>query len=313
MATVANLRAIGEVRGQLFGVRLVAFSDDGMQVATGDVALELALWRDQRVVFRWDMAGDTRYWRRAERIRGAAFWRDGDSLYVASGESLWCLDTGGGAIKWEHRSRGILAFLRNACLSVASLPDGTILSTYDDGKFEIRDHEGSLKARWGRRECPRFIEAVDGGRLLVGADAFASGVWDLSSHRQVARFEPHGRIIGFAASRRGPLVAVLTLDELLLWDRSGLRDVVHVPMGMGLPCLDVCPTCDLVAVADLDGVGVWDATGQKLARADAKGMRVLSVKFMPEGSTLVAGCMDGTIRAWDVGSLLHGCEPQPGA
>lgn len=311
MATVANLKAIGEVRGQLFGVRLVAFSNDGLQIATGDVALELALWRDRKVVYRWDMTGQSRSWHRAERIRAAAFSPDGRSLYVASGENLWCLDTAGGSIKWEHRSRGILAFLRNACLTVVTLPDGTVLSTYDDGKFEIRHPDGTLVARWGHRECPRFVQAVDDGVLLVGADAFAAGVWDLSSHRQIARLEPGTRIIGFAASIRGPLVAVLTLDELILWDRSGLRDLVHVPMGMGLPCLDVCPTQDLVAVADLDGVGVWDADGQKLARADAKGIRVLSVKFMPEGSTLVAGCMDGTIRAWDVGSLLHGGDTQP--
>jgi WD40 repeat protein len=305
MGSVAELRSVGEVRGQLFGVRIIAFSLDGTQVVTGDVALELALWRDQRVVYRWDMTGEARWWRRGERIRAVAFSRDGRSLYVSCGESLWCLDCEGGTIKWEHRSRGIFAFMRNSCLATWVLPDGAVAATYDDGKFEVRSPDGDLVHRWGHRDCPRQAVPVGDGWTIVGADNHRVSVWDVRAGDEIATFDPGVSIHGLAASRDRSLVAIRTLEELILWDRVERSVIARVPGGLGLPCLDVCPQRDLVAAADLDGVRVFNSRAELLARADARGMRVLSAKFMPEGSTLVAGCMDGTIRAWDVGALLR--------
>jgi len=305
MGAIAELRQVGELRGQLFGVRIIAFSPDGEQIATGDVAGELLLWRNGQVVFRWDVADHARRWRQGDRIHAASFSPDGLCLYVASGECLWCLDTSDGSALWEHRSRGLLACMRDSCMTVRALSNDSLVATYDDGRIEIRRRQGDIADWWWHPACPLYAEVVDEGRFLVGADDRTAGVWDMGLHLQIGRCVPGGRIMGLAASRVRSLVAVRTLEELVVWDRTDWREAFRVPVGDGLPCLDICPTRDWIAAADLDGVGVWDARGTMLARADAQGVRVLSVKFAPGGSTLFAGCMDGTAKAWTVRSLVH--------
>jgi WD40 repeat protein len=160
--------------------------------------------------------------------------------------------------------------------------------------------------------------APDGKSLAVLDDGVAVRLWALGGAEPGER-PPVGHRhavtwLSFAAGDTR-LAAASDDNVLRIWDVSGgqMRRGPDVPLRPlncrpGIPAVAIGPDGKTVAVPanwEQGGVDLWDVTGPRARKRQSLGASagtVESVAFAPDGQTLAAGCYDGKIRLWDVGS-----------
>jgi WD40 repeat protein len=187
------------------------------------------------------------------------------------------------------------------------------LSDAHTGK-ELRVLKGHEKgAVWGVVFLPR-------GRLASGDSDGMVRVWDVTSGRQLHRLgggagaprlaaSADGRWLAYAADAPGPSGHY----EVVLWGLADGRERARLPVGPrnGARQVALSPDGRLVAAAlgfdpARDGpvpIKVWEtAGGRERLSLEEHPSWVVSLAFAPDGRTLAAGGVDGSLCLWELAS-----------
>jgi WD40 repeat protein len=178
-------------------------------------------------------------------------------------------------------------------------------------KFWKLDREEDFPDEWDfAPNYPAALAYLPGGRMMVVGGAEGTiGIWDRDTKKQTGELEKRKTGIRFlAVSSDGEQLAVADWKELTLW-RIKTKELVAtfpVPSG-GMNDLVFSRDGRFVAAATGrkrggDGhVVVWSTADKKLLHT-FRGHKdlVYSVCFSPDGSRVVSGSEDMTIRVWKV-------------
>jgi WD40 repeat protein len=204
-----------------------------------------------------------------------------DIAYSPDGRVLASASKDGSVILWEAETRRQLTVLEHPMWvnSVAFSPDGrTLVTGSDDGLVRLWNADSgqlvaTLRGHPGVVECAEF--SPRGDLLVSGGKKGEMIFWSTSSHEELARVfaDPNKLIWNIAFSPDGRSLAVAEGD-LTHWDTPQ----PHV-------------------------VKIWDVESRQLtARLEGHISSVRALAFSPDGSTLLSGGDDRTIRLWDTKS-----------
>ncbi len=281
------------------GINHVAFSPDSRLMAQSDTSMRLSVMRDGTEVFSLKLSTKDDKIRPTERIRGLSFSHDGSLLFVAAGDRLHAFDVSKGIRAWSYRAPRSFGFLIISPIAVASSL-GLVASAFDNGTLGVWTEAGSLKSLWHDNDSPRYIGFLPDGDRLVGSDSFSVRTWNVATRKKEARFRLPQRVYSLAASPSVPVVAFRTLHDLILFDCDELRILHTLPVGSGLPLAALHPCEALVAVGDRHGFNLVDFSGALKERHTINDCRLLSLAFKPDGSAVVAGCSDRSVREFAI-------------
>jgi WD40 repeat protein len=235
-------------------------------------------------VLVWDVNpahGEVAAW---EADRPVAFSGDGESIATtgSDGRTIAVRNTGDWQTAIEITDRVVGPAERNepwghvGGIALSRAMDLVATATADD------DDSGSVKI-WNA-VTGEFVHT-----LLEGA--FVKGSLD---------FSDDGRLVAAAVcNRRGPTAHV--------WSTTSGEVVFTTPSGYCGQAVDLDPTGRLLVVQSLDegpaSLQVWDVeTGLPISAVVHSPAWLGAVQFSPDGSQLLTGGADGTVRVWDVAS-----------
>lgn len=144
------------------------------------------------------------------------------------------------------------------------------------------------------------------GRLLVAGRAdYAVHVWDVSTGKELRRFEGASGYTGaVAVSRDGRMLAsVHGGNNIRLRDFQTGKDLTPTAAQYGpISAVVVAPDGRKVATAETGRtISLWDpATGKERHRLTGHEKSVLAIVLIDGGKILRSAGEDGTLRAWDV-------------
>jgi eukaryotic-like serine/threonine-protein kinase len=283
-------------------VESVAFSPDGLTVATGT--------RDGWIRL-WDTAGRPLCPPREQsgNVRCIVFRPDGRALAT-------CGDHGPARV-WEVPSGRLLGqplAHGTAVRSLAFSPDGrTIATAGHDGMVRLWD--ATTLQRLGApmddgHEVTVVAFSPDGRTVLVGAKDFGARRWNTATGRLLGAPVPHDGVVwSVSFSRDGGRFLTVTGTPnrdwgfVRLWDAASARPFgPPLPQRVSVTAAAFHPSGRLVATGGWAGdVRVWDvASSLPVGPALTQPGSVLALAFDPSGRRLASVGEDGTCRVWIV-------------
>ena len=295
------LGAIGRFgKGQ---VRAVTFSPDGNTFAVGS---EVGTWL-------YDMATSRElafFTKGTDMVRSVAFSPDGTQLVSVGRLSdetvkLWSIPTG----------ENIATFTDTELSeSVAFSPDGTLLAAGSGnnrpGKITLWDIATQTIIATFRGDMSGVLSLAfspHGTTLASGSYDGKVKVWDVRTGQDTTLAEHAGAVVSVVYSPDGTtIISAGGSDDntIKVWDvATGNR--IRTIRTSALVSMTLSP--DGAQIATGEGysrsgrVKLWDvATGKKIATLSGHTRGVLSVAFSPDGTKIVSGSRDNTIKVWDV-------------
>jgi WD40 repeat protein len=271
---------VGSLVGHGGGVHSVAFSPDGLHLASAEADGTVSFWDFKRALGRGANPPIHTLAGHRSKVSNVAFSTNGQFL-AAGGDG----GPQGGWVKvWDTTTWKQLRAISNASSPVAFSPDG------------------------------RYLVA-GGGR--VGTD-FLVKVWDTASGRETHLLPGHTWSINAVAFSPDPGSAHLASGSadgtLRIWDVTTGGEIRRLQgQTLDVYCVAFSPDGSLLASAGIRRVvKVWNARSWELLHElpDLTGC-VHSVAFhSKDGRVLAWGSTDGTVKIWDTGTkesrTLHG-------
>ena len=156
----------------------------------------------------------------------------------------------------------------------------------------------------------------DGTRIITAADDGKLKVWDVTSGFCIVTFTEHtSGVTGVEFAKRGGVLFTSSLDgSVRAWDLLRYRNfrTFTGPTRLSFSSLSVDPSGEVVCAGSLDSfeIHVWSVqTGALLDQLSGHEGPVSSLSFAPNGSRLVSGSWDRTVRVWDIFSRTQTSEP----
>jgi WD40 repeat protein len=320
VTSLGTPRRLATITGQFGATYEVAFAPDGRTLATvGGVAPAIPLARHE--VRLWDVTDRTQPRGQAVVSESTgkivvAFHPSGHTLVTGNGDdtlTLWDISDVG-----RPTSRFVLNGLTGAVAAAAFSPDGHTLATAtSDHLIRIWDFTSSRQVRalttlsGAQAAISALAFSPDGSTLATGTDNMVR-LEDLADYTYATR--AHGGVYGVDFSPNGRILAVGNADGTTgLWDVTDhhrvrvLADLATAEGATG-PVSMVSFRFDgrSLATAGRGNLVLWDLdrTGTPAAVlgpvALGQGVGFAAMDFSPDGRTLAAGLVDGTVVLWDV-------------
>jgi WD40 repeat protein/serine/threonine protein kinase len=293
--------------GHSQGVNCVAYSPDGLVLATASDDMKIKLWDANNGIELRTLSGHQ------GAVTGLSFSSDGKLLASSSADKtvrLWEVETGG--------ERAVLKGHTSVVTSVAFRPDGQrLVSGSYDHTIRVWDvATGQLAETWkdADKQVLCLAYSPDGRRVASSGYDFNVTLWDDATGKPVGRmtgnteivldlaFSPDGRYIGSAAANQ----------KVLLWDAATLQPIPS-PTGFNgyVYAIAFSPDSRHVATAGMGRtVRVWDiAANRELIKFHGHDYTVMSVAFHPHGQQLTSAGLGphrgdslgpGQIRVWKI-------------
>ena len=278
-------------------VTCIAFSRDGLLVATGSLDRSLRVWRR-------DGAGPPRVLRGPRsRVLAVALSRKADTVACGDGAGVvhvWDLASSDPPTRIEGHAGPVWG--------VAFSPDGSLVaSAGEDGEVHVAEAAtGALvKELVASEDCLLAVAFAPDGRSLWSGDlGLRIREWDTATWERRRQLNGKWKARSMAFSADGLRVAVAgwtgqvrawelsTREELLKHD-AGPQEVVSIALSTD--------GRTLAAVgANSDACLFEVATGQGLDDADLMDTGMASIAFSPDGRLLATGMRDSSVLLWRV-------------
>lgn len=287
----------GILPGTHAGVRSLALSSDGAQLAIG---------YDNRRVLIWNLAAmcsTHSFDDHKEPVTESLFAPDGRILVMREGQRDLTFRDLVSRRKWA----GPRDVEQGEILSLSFSPDGRTLITGE--KLFCRRWDVALGVETARipGQVSRTTFCADGRTVLLHGNYPRLRLWHLDPAPVLTLLEGHtARVSALAFSPDGrTLVSGAEDNSLALWNLvDGRRLATFRDHHAAVSALAFSPDSRTIAAADLgSSIKLWDtAQGQELATLLAQSDRIRSVAFSPDGKTVASAGTDLTVRLWDVGS-----------
>ena len=300
--------------GHKYAAKCVAFSPDGLTIASAGEGHEIRIWD----AIRGEQLRVIQAHR--HRIESLAFSPDGSQLASASYDKtvkVWDIETG--SLKQTFLD------LQAPVSSVAFHPDGKWIAAgcrqeIDELALRERKHvvkqQGSIKV-WdletretihtlrGHRNHVHSVEFSPDGKTLASS-GMEIILWDAVSGEQQQKLKGHEfhiPSIAFSPDGKQLVSAGDRGKTAIIWDTESGREL-HTLRGHSefLTCATFSPDGSTVATASADRtIGLWDASSGKLKRTLAGHQNwVYGIAFSPSSEALVSASRDCTLKLWDL-------------
>ncbi|TLD35666.1 periodic tryptophan protein-like protein 2 [Venturia nashicola] len=155
-----------------------------------------------------------------------------------------------------------------------------------------------------------------GQHIITCADDGKIKVWDVNSGFCVVTFTEHSSgVTACEFAKRGNVLFTASLDgSVRAWDLIRYRNfrTFTAPKRLGFSSLAVDPSGEVVCAGshDSDSIHIWSVqTGQLLDQLAGHEGPISTVAFTPDGTTLISGSWDNTVRLWSIFARTQTSEP----
>jgi WD40 repeat protein len=286
----ADLELLRTIEGQQGKVWTVAFSGDGVYLASAD--------RDSINV--WEVAsGQEAFALGIRELDLNGFTFSPDSRLLATAQTIWDVES-----QQAVHTLPALGFYVHPAFS----PDGAWLAASGGQPIKLLDvASGQVVRTFGAQannDSFSIVFSPDGTLLADSGHNGRITLWDVASG-QVARTLAHGTgndVHDIAFSPDGELLVSVGTDYMVrLWDVASGQTLHTMGHSDGLYGVAFSPDGSLVASAGCDRtVKLWDVASGRMVSALKHGDEVTSVAFSPDGSLLASGAYDSQVYLWAI-------------
>ncbi len=185
--------------------------------------------------------------------------------------------------------------------SCAFSSDGRFVAAASPESVKVWDASTFAEAFSGEIVMDRYTPAhpralafsADGRRLLVAYSNMIVRIWETDTWQVVRTLAGNREIVETAFSPDGRLMACAESGNILLWDLDAASDPVRI--GRGSPRMFRADGRLLCSFGN--ALQVW-GTGSGLAAHAGHAGHITVCEFAPDGSFLVTGSEDHTLRTW---------------
>ncbi|MFK7736286.1 MAG: WD40 repeat domain-containing serine/threonine protein kinase [Pirellulaceae bacterium] len=182
----------------------------------------------------------------------------------------------------------------------------------------VGTQDGRLRVYWSQTldalspflDCGPSVKSLDfeadNSRLKVGSSDGSWRLWDFAPLAPTPQIMNHDApVLRARYSPSGALIASASRDGTVrLWDVDTAEAIATLSHGDTVVVEALfSPNGERLATFDTDGsLNFWNRQGQRIGATAVQGSAILCVAWSQDGSYLVSGGVDGSIKAWTPGS-----------
>ncbi|WP_341738889.1 AAA-like domain-containing protein [Microcoleus sp. CAWBG640] len=295
---VSEVKEHNSLEGHSSSVRSVAFSLDGLTLASASFDHTIKLWNVQTQKPIATLTGHSNL------VNSVAFSFDGLTLASASDDNTIKL--------WHLESQKPIATLTghsDSVRSVAFSPDGlTLASASDDNTIKLwhLQTQKEMASLAGHSDSVRSVAfSPDGLTLASASDDNTIKLWNVQTQKPIATLTGHSSwVYSVAFSPDGLTLASASLDNTIkLWHLESQKEIASLTEHSSkVNSVAFSPNGLTLASASSDKtIKLWNVQTQKpIATLTGHSSWVYSVAFSPNGLTLASASLDNTIKLWNV-------------